>query len=127
MGNKLASSHLTSSHLHLPSTEAAARELSPGTNPLGAKQAEVVWTRRRRRRLGGLALQFHLHWMVKQKPGPASVSCVLITLTCWQHGWSGSRLGLDLLFLHFDIHCVSVLHLIITCDSDSWNIILINL
>lgn len=34
MGNKLGSSHLTSSNLHLPSTQAAARELSPGTNPL---------------------------------------------------------------------------------------------
>ena len=35
MGNKLASSHLTSSHLHLPSVQTAARELSPGTNPPG--------------------------------------------------------------------------------------------
>lgn len=38
MGNKLASSHLTSSHLHLPSTQAAARELSPGTNPQGERR-----------------------------------------------------------------------------------------
>lgn len=35
MENKLASSHLTSSHLHLPSTQTAAQESSPGTNPLG--------------------------------------------------------------------------------------------
>lgn len=53
MGNKLASSHLTSSHLHLPSAQTAARELSPGTNPLG--ESRQRWCGR-----GGLGGQMNL-------------------------------------------------------------------
>lgn len=57
MGNKLASSHLTSSHLHLPSVQTAARELSPGTNPLG--ESRQRWCGHG----GGLGAQMNLLYL----------------------------------------------------------------
>ena len=73
MENKLASSHLTSSHLHLPSAQTAARELSPGTNPLGEKADRGGVDEG-----GGLhgPAQLHLREMIHsvgQRMGPATV------------------------------------------------------
>lgn len=73
MGNKLASSHLTSSHLHLPSAQTAARSLSHGTNPLGERrQRWCGWG-------GGLGGRMNL------TPPPPSTPPPWDGLQCWTH------------------------------------------